>query len=126
MHAFNQKFGKHFRSIDLQARNMLIEYSWRGNIRELKNAIERVVLMEEGESIRAEHLAFLGAVLHAPLSHYPLQQINLPPEGIDLERLNRHLVAQAPEHSKGNKSKAAKLLNISRPTLIYRIDKYKL
>ncbi len=126
MHAFNQKFGKHFRSIDLQARNMLIEYSWRGNIRELKNAIERVVLMEEGKSIRAEHLAFLGAVLHAPLAHAPLQQINLPPEGIDLEQLNRHLVEQALERSKGNKSKAAKLLNISRPTLIYRIDKYKL
>ncbi|MGD9948774.1 MAG: sigma-54-dependent transcriptional regulator [Desulfobulbus sp.] len=122
MHKFNQKFGKNFRRIDLQARNMLVEHSWRGNIRELKNAVERVVLMEDGETILPEHLAFLGVVLHAPLPSNTLH-IRIPPEGIDLEKLTQDLIVQALKLSGGNKSRAAKLLGISRPTLIYRIEK---
>ncbi|MDD2467217.1 MAG: sigma-54 dependent transcriptional regulator [Desulfobulbus sp.] len=125
MHQFNQKFAKNFRRFDLQARNMLIEHSWRGNIRELKNAVERVVLMEDGDTILPEHLAFLGVVLHAPLPRNT-QSIRIPPEGLDLEKLNRDLIIQALELSGGNKSKAAKLLAISRPTLIYRIEKHGL
>ena len=125
MHQFNQKFSKNFRRIDLQARNMLVEYSWRGNIRELKNAVERVVLMEDGDTILAEHLSFLGVVLHAPLVHNTMP-FQIPPEGLDLEQLNKDLIAQALQRSRGNKSQAAKLLGLSRPTLIYRIDKFNL
>ena len=125
MHRFNQKFGKNFRRIDLQAENMLIEHSWRGNIRELKNAVERIVLMENDDTIRPEHLVFLGAVLHAPLAG-TCGHFRLPPEGIELEKLTRDLIVQALERSGGNKSKAAKLLGISRPTLIYRIEKFDL
>jgi transcriptional regulator with PAS, ATPase and Fis domain len=125
MQKFNQKFGKHFRRISLQARNMLIEHSWRGNIRELKNAVERVVLMEEGDTIEPGHLAFLGAILHSPISRSTLQ-IRLPPEGINLDALTRDLIAQALELSGGNKTRAAKLLGISRPTLIYRIEKHRI
>jgi DNA-binding NtrC family response regulator len=125
MHKFNQKFGRNFRRISLQARNMLIEHAWRGNIRELKNAVERVVLMEEGETIEPQHLAFLGVVLHAPLPR-PAQQIRLPPEGINLDQLTRDLIVQALELSGGNRTRAAKLLGISRPTLVYRIDKHGL
>lgn len=125
MQKFNQKFGKHFRRISLQARNMLVEHSWRGNIRELKNAVERVVLMEEGDTIEPGHLAFLGAILHSPISRSTLQ-IRLPPEGINLDALTRDLIAQALELSGGNKTRAAKLLGISRPTLIYRIEKHRI
>ncbi|MGE4558848.1 MAG: sigma-54-dependent transcriptional regulator [Desulfobulbus sp.] len=125
MHKFNQKFGKNFRRISLQAQNMLVDHSWRGNIRELKNAVERVVLMEEGETIEAEHLAFLGVVLHSPLPRNSLH-IHIPPEGINLEKLDRDLIVQALELSGGNKAKAAKLLGISRATLIYRITKHGL
>ena len=99
--------------------------SWRGNIRELKNAVERVVLMEDDDTIRPEHLAFLGAVLHAPLQRNS-DHVRLPPEGIDLEKLTRDLIVQALERSGGNKSKAAKLLGLSRPTLVYRIEKFGL
>jgi DNA-binding NtrC family response regulator len=125
MQKFNQKFGKNFRRISLQARNMLIEHSWRGNIRELKNAVERVVLMEEGETIEPEHLSFLGVILHSPISRTALH-IRIPPEGINLDKITKDLIVQALELSGGNKAKAAKLLGISRPTLIYRIEKHGL
>jgi Response regulator containing CheY-like receiver, AAA-type ATPase, and DNA-binding domains len=125
MHKFNQKFGKNFRRISLQARNMLVEYPWRGNIRELKNAVERVVLMEEGETIEADHLAFLGITLHAPLPR-KATRIRIPPEGINLDQMIRDLIVQALEMSGGNRTRAAKLLGISRPTLIYRIEKHRI
>lgn len=125
MHKFNQKFGKNFRRFSLQARNMLVEYPWRGNIRELKNAVERVVLMEEGETIEPDHLAFLGVVLHSPLQREKMQ-IRIPPEGINLDAVTRDLIVQALEMSGGNRTRAAKLLGISRPTLIYRIEKHQI
>jgi DNA-binding NtrC family response regulator len=125
MHKFNQKFSKSFRRFSLQARNMLVEYPWRGNIRELKNAVERVVLMEEGDTIEAEYLAFLGVVLHSPLPRETMH-IRIPPEGINLDQMIRDLIVQALEMSGGNRTKAAKLLGISRPTLIYRIEKHQI
>ena len=69
------------------------------------------------------HLAFL-----APAGTPPGQErgLCLPPEGIDLERLTRDLIVQALERAGGNRSRAARLLGISRPTLIYRIDKHKI
>ena len=102
---------------------MLVNYPWRGNIRELKNAIERVILMEDGDQVEPAHLAFLVA---------PGQNgqdgetagLRIPPEGIQLDQLIRDLIVQALEMSGANKSRAAKLLGISRPTLIYRIEKH--
>ena len=125
MQKFNQKFGKNFRRISTRAMNMLIDYPWRGNIRELKNAVERVVLMEEGEIIEPEHLAFLGVVLHSPITK-STTALRLPPEGLNLDQLTRDLIVQALDMTGGNRAKASKLLGISRPTLIYRIEKYRI
>ncbi len=125
MQKFNQKFGKNFRRISTRAMNMLIDYPWRGNIRELKNAVERVVLMEEGEIIEPEHLAFLGVVLHSPITK-STTALRLPPEGLNLDQLTRDLIVQALDMTGGNRAKAAKLLGISRPTLIYRIEKHRI
>lgn len=123
MNKFNKKFSKNFRGIAPEARKMLVHYPWRGNIRELKNAVERVVLMEDCEVIEAAHLAFLA------FPHHALQQqkglgITIPPEGFELEGLIKDLIVQALELSGANRTQAAKLLGISRPTLIYRIEKH--
>jgi len=123
MNRFNAKFSKNFRGIAPEARKMLVHYPWRGNIRELKNAVERVVLMEDGELIEAAHLAFLAFPYHAsPQQEEP--GLRIPPEGIQLDDLIRRLIVQALAMSGANKSRAAKLLGISRPTLIYRIEKH--
>lgn len=124
MHKFNEKFGKSFRGITPEARRMLVNYPWRGNIRELKNAIERVILMEDGDQVEPAHLAFLAFPYHAAGQPQPPSGVRLPPEGIQLDEVIRDLIVQALEMSGANKSRAAKLLGISRPTLIYRIEKH--
>lgn len=124
MRKFNEKFSKSFRGISPEARKMLVQYPWRGNIRELKNAVERVILMEDGEQIEPAHLAFLAFPYHAAGQPQPASGLRLPPEGIHLDEVIKELIVQALEMSGANKSRAAKLLGISRPTLIYRIEKH--
>lgn len=123
MNKFNEKFGKNFLGISAEAKKMLVHYPWRGNIRELKNAVERVVLMEDGGNIESAHLAFLAYPYHAAPQHEDLG-IKIPPEGINLDELIKRLIIQALELSGANRTRAAKLLGISRPTLIYRIEKH--
>ena len=126
MRRFNEKFMKNFRGISPEARKMLVQYPWRGNIRELKNAVERVVLMEDGEQIEAAHLAFLAFSYHGGQKGQQPEGpgLRLPPEGIQLDEVIRDLIVQALTMSGANKTQAAKLLGISRPTLIYRIEKH--
>lgn len=123
MHKFNEKFGKNFHGISAEAKKMLVQYPWRGNIRELKNAVERVVLMEEGDHIEPAHLAFLAFPYHASHDGEDLG-ITIPPDGLNLDDLIRRLIIQALDLTGANRTRAAKLLGISRPTLVYRIEKH--
>ena len=122
---FNHKFGTRFRRISDEARDMLLSHPWRGNIRELKNAVERVVLMEDNDCLEADHLAFLGPGRQTARPSEPMQ-LRIPPGGLNLDQLTRDLIVQALELSGGNRTKASKLLGISRPTLIYRIEKHRI
>jgi DNA-binding NtrC family response regulator len=120
---FNEKFGRNFRGITEEARSILIHYQWKGNVRELKNCIERVVLMEDDEMIEPAHLVFLTAHNSEP-SQRCANSFRLPASGLNLEELNKDLIVQALELSGGNRTHAARLLGMSRPTLIYRLEKY--
>ncbi len=123
MNKFNEKFGKSFRGVMKEAQDLLVQFEWKGNVRELRNLIERIVLMENEEMIRPMHLAGLTAQ-NSGSSFQSAGDFKLPPTGIKLDELTKGLILQALEMSGGNKSQAAKLLGISRPTLIYRIEKY--
>lgn len=123
MSRYNNKFGKRFQGISPAAESILLDYNWPGNIRELRNIIERVVLMEDAREIKSRHLAFLTS--QKPSIPEPDSNgANLTPTGLSLDELNKKLIEQALQMARGNKTKAAKLLGISRPTMIYRIDKY--
>ena len=125
MNSFNEKFGKNFRGIARAARQMLLHYPWRGNVRELRNAIERVILMEDGDEIQPAHLAFLGITQPENRGKAVTESgLKLPRGGLNLDEVIKGLITQALELSNGNKSRAAKYLGISRPTLIYRLEKY--
>jgi DNA-binding NtrC family response regulator len=125
MNGFNEKFGKNFSGISLEARQMLLDYPWRGNVRELRNAIERVVLMEEDDTIRPAHLTFLGlAQPENALKAAAEPGLKIPSAGLNLDELIKSLIIQALELSNGNRTRAARFLGISRPTLIYRLEKY--
>jgi two-component system NtrC family response regulator len=102
--------------------DLLVQYDWPGNVRELANVIERAVVLSRGGEIIPPHLPPKLLTVKRPES--PL--LDLPEEGIRLEELEKSLIEQALAKAKGNRARAARLLGISRPTLIYRIEKYGL
>jgi DNA-binding NtrC family response regulator len=124
MSRFNDAFGKSFTGLTKEAMNAVMAYSWVGNVREVRNAVERAILLNDGPLIEANHLTFLDSRGMTSASPVPAPEFQLPPTGISLDELNKKLIVQALEMSNGNKAKAAKLLGMSRPTMIYRIEKY--
>lgn len=122
---FDRVFHKTFERISPEAQALLERHPWRGNVRNLRNLIERVVLSEEGPVLEPEHLAFLQAP--EPEQHAGGKDIvRLPEGGINLNDLERQLLVQALERTQGNKTKAAQLLHLSRATLLYRLEKHGL
>jgi DNA-binding NtrC family response regulator len=119
---YNQKYGKAFEGFSEEAIQRLKSYPWRGNVRELKNAIERVVLYEDDSVVRPEHIVFLKA----GKSDDKQSAFSLPEGGLDMEEIIKGLFLQALDKAKGNKSEAARLLGVSRPTFLYRLEKYGL
>jgi two-component system, NtrC family, response regulator AtoC len=108
------------REISPDAMRGLEAYAWPGNARELRNVLERVLLLEEGALIKPSHLPpeIRGATRAADRAFV------LPAVGLDLETLEREFICQALDRSNGNKTGAAKLLGLSRDTLRYRLEKY--
>lgn len=108
------------------AEQVMLSYRWPGNVREMKNVIERIVVLETSEMIMPEHLPReMGGQL-APSSGAPSSRFILPEAGISLDELEKDLIVQALEMAKHQKTLAAKLLNISRDSLRYQIKKFGL
>jgi transcriptional regulator with PAS, ATPase and Fis domain len=123
MERFNRKFNKKFTGISEDARQLLLRNPWKGNVRELRNVIERVVLSESSEIIEPPHLQRVPTFqTHSSLAD--TSAFVLPEDGMDLEEVEKEFILQALKKSNGNKTKAAKLLNMSPPTLYYRLEKY--
>ena len=110
------------RTISKQALAMLERYAWPGNVRELRNVIERAVILEEGPEILPPHLPEELQPGHRARDLEP--GFALPAAGIDLEALEKDLIRQALQQARGNKTRAAELLGLSRDTLRYRLEKY--
>ncbi len=128
---FVQRFAREFKKtvtdVSDAAYEMLYGYSWPGNVRELRNVIERAVLLCRGETLDADDIV-LGRSESTPWE-WNIEHITLPPNGFNfdkLRRLERHLLCQALERTGNNQSKAAKLLNLSRDRLRYRLQKHGL
>lgn len=121
LHEFNQKYAKAFQGFSKEAASLLEAYPWRGNVRELRNVVERLVLIKDDSEVKPEHLDFLKAAPSEMDSAFVL-----PEQGIDIETHFRDLILQALDKTQGNQSQAARLLGISLPTLRYRMEKYGL
>ncbi|RJQ54985.1 MAG: sigma-54-dependent Fis family transcriptional regulator [Actinobacteria bacterium] len=120
---FLEKFGSK-RKVSTEAMELLINYDWPGNIRELENTIERAIILGTGEVITPEQLP--SELKEGERREALPRSLELPPEGVVLEDLERDLVKQALRRSGNNQGKAAKLLGISRHELLYRMERYGL
>lgn len=107
---------------DDETLNILKKYVWPGNVRELRNVCEHVAALLPGEVITKKNLPL---ELHV-ISNKPGAGFKLPEEGIDMDTLEVDLIHQALDKAEGNKSKAARLLGLSRDTFLYRIKKHNL
>jgi DNA-binding NtrC family response regulator len=106
---------------DAEALSTMKAYGWPGNVRELENVIERASVLQRGAVIT---LAELPDKLKKERGAVESIILNLPDEGISLEDLEKSLIVKALEKHKGNQTRAAEYLGITRPTLIYRMEKY--
>ncbi|MFN5745944.1 MAG: sigma-54 interaction domain-containing protein [Methylococcaceae bacterium] len=107
-------------SLSKGALTRLAAYPWPGNVRELRNICERLCILGAGRVIDEHNLpaeVTSRAALKKP-------EIELPEAGINLEQVEIDLIKQALERTSGNRSRSAKLLGISRDTLLYRMQKY--
>jgi|FaiFalFF_MnMetaG_3_1042247.scaffolds.fasta_scaffold01311_6 two-component system, NtrC family, response regulator AtoC len=125
---FSAKYGKRITGLSDRAAWVLTHYPWPGNVRELQHVIERAVFWSPGGTIEPEHLGLSlvlesrdlkagGSVRPAPGPF---------PEGLSLFEIEKRMIEQALEATRGNCVKAARLLGISRDTLRYRMKKFNI
>jgi DNA-binding NtrC family response regulator len=128
LESFGRKFGRTYTGVSAPAREALRSYPWRGNIRELRNTIERAAIVSTGPELSLQDLGLEenfpgtgGGNARSP--KYP----DLGPSGIELqaeiEEMERHFLQEALERTKGNEHQAAQLLRINYHTFRYRRKK---
>ncbi|MCP4549128.1 MAG: sigma-54-dependent Fis family transcriptional regulator [bacterium] len=128
---FNPRFNKNFTRIGERARRQLMDYPWPGNIRELRNVVERVVLMEDGPELTFEQLQPLlsGSWEEVPetFARRLMRQLEepIPDDGVDLvnvvQEVERSFIEKAFIQSGQNQSKAAEMLKLGRDKMRYRM-----
>jgi two-component system response regulator AtoC len=147
---YARKFRKHVTGITPETRKLLLRHDWPGNVRELKNAIERAMILEDEALLRPDYLPFavgreasqftafevtaMGSTMGGGPSTAPatlpngrtLPKLSIPNGGTSLEEVERALVELALQQANGNQTHAAKLLDISRDALRYKLKKFGL
>jgi len=124
--------GRPAAGISREARAHVLAHSWPGNVRELRNAVERALVLCEGGLINPEHLPWrVEAPTNAPMIRLTASAAtpacgDFPAQGVDLEAMERTLIERALTQTGRNKSKAAKLLGLSRGKLYTRMERFGL
>jgi two-component system, NtrC family, response regulator AtoC len=141
---YNRKFKKGIRTFAEDTRRLLMSYDWPGNVRELKNAMERAMILEEGSVLTPAYLPFSVVQRTGNLTAFEqvssgeaagsgslpngrsLPRLSIPAGGTSLEEMERTMVDLAMKQSNGNQTQAARLLDISRDALRYKLKKFGL
>jgi len=116
---YNSEFRKRVKGLTPDAQALLEQYRWPGNVRELRNAIERAMLLADKDRLAPDDFTTLSRTSQTAT-------FRLPPEGVNLEEIERQLLVQALERSHGNQTRAGALLGINRDQVRYRIEKFGL
>src|ERR1019366_5571096 len=142
---YNRKFKKSVRGINAETRRLLLAHNWPGNVRELKNSIERAMILEDEFILRPVYMPFaVGEAARSGLTAFEasstpgdaagkqlpngrvLPRLYIPEEGTSLEEVERAMVELAMRQANGNQTHAARLLDISRDALRYKLKKFEL
>jgi DNA-binding NtrC family response regulator len=129
---FSRAFGREFRDVSTETSELMKQYKWPGNIRELRNVIERICIMGHGPALLPEHLpqeirgisptTASSAVTTGP---FPLLTADMGLDDAVME-FEKSIISQALDKTRGNVLQTANLLKIPRGTLRYKMDKYGL
>lgn len=132
---FNKEYRKKIEGLSHEVESILVRYPWPGNVRELRNVIERIMIVTDVTEISLEHLpeelitmASSAGEMGLPLTR---PRIEVPDEGLDMNQivgqvahdLKKHMILQALEKTSGNKTRAARLLGLSRSALGRQLEK---
>jgi DNA-binding NtrC family response regulator len=117
---FNREFGRSVKSVDQNALQLIRTYPWPGNVRELKNAMERAVLLARGDVLTRKDFDMLASTSIEECT------FKLPAGGLDMRDVEKNLVEQALKRTRGNRTRAAKLLGMNRDQIRYRIEHFGL
>lgn len=119
------ELNKNVEALSEETMNLLVRYPWPGNIRELKNVIRRAVLLSEGGIIMPEYIEFLiedDSMVQGTRPLMPLKELS----AMVLIDVEKKAIKQALEHSKGNKTRAASILQVDYKTLLTKIKQYNI
>jgi len=128
---FNKEKRKNVKGFTSEAMDTLLQYDWRGNVRELENLVERVIILANGDEIGLEDIPESPECIKRRVRTIKSLEATIPPEGgirFDhaVEEYEKKLILQALSETNWVTTKAAKLLNMNRTTLIEKMKKKKL
>ncbi len=124
---YSERYKKNgMKDFSTEAEELLVAYRWPGNIRELRNVIERIVVLENDEIILPAHLPAEILHLKEKAGAKPSSGLLIPDTGLSLEEVEKNLIVQAIEKAGQNKTLAAKLLGITYDSLRYQVKKFGL
>jgi two-component system response regulator AtoC len=128
-----KRHGKQFQQFSPAAEEFLRNFSWPGNVRQIKNSMERLALLKTGGNIDIQDLSFIENIYHADVSHSVVPQndmsINnfvLPEQSLHLDDLNRKIIILALKKFEGNQTKTASFLGMTRRKLQGRVKKWNI
>lgn len=119
---FSSKFNIEVKGIDEEALNLLQAYYWKGNVRELRNVMERALLIIEEDFLKVHHFHFLSDKVKSDKIHDDKFVLKIPKEGIKIDLVLKTLILETLKITNGNQVQAAKILGLSRSKLRYRIE----
>ena len=118
---YNRRFEREIKGLTPETERMLLAHDWPGNVREIRNAIERAMVLEEGDRLTPDSLS-----LDVRDGTHGTTVATAVAGSSSLEDVERSMLVQALEKCDGNQTRAAEMLGITRDTLRYRIKKFKL
>jgi transcriptional regulator with PAS, ATPase and Fis domain len=125
--SFTKEYNKAVEGFSAEAENLLMAYEWPGNVRELQNVVRGMVVLQNTKVIMPEHLPLeLSGLAMRRAQKREQDRFVLPKAGISLDEFEKDLIMQALERAGRNKTKAAKLLNVSYDSFRYQLKKFGL